>query len=93
MLVVIAACVAGWHCFRGQLVGSVKGLLQGEAMVPGSTPSIFVRRFAEGDGAFAHAELQVGLVDSRKSLALEAGSAEGLAQLLREAGAWARGGP
>lgn len=95
---VVGACAAAAfvgfkHLFRGELVGSVKGLMQGEASIPGSTPSIYVRRFPQAGGAFTRAELQVGLVDSRRSLEIDAASAKGLAQALREAEAWVRAGP
>jgi hypothetical protein len=89
----VAAFVGYKHLLRGELVGSVKGLMQGEASIPGSTPSIYVRRFPEAGGVYTRAELQVGLLDSRKSLEIDTASARGLAQALREAEAWVRGGP
>jgi hypothetical protein len=97
LLVLAAGAVAVFvgykHLFRGELVGSVKGLMQGEAAIPGSTPSIYVRRFPEAGGVFTRTELQVGLVDARKSLEIDTEAAKGLAQALREAEAWVKAGP
>ena len=93
LVAIVGAAYFAWTFLRGETVGTVKGLLQGEATVPGATLSILVKRHPVAGGASASAELQfrfLGLAETRE---LDAWASKGLAEALREAEPWVRGGP
>lgn len=80
-----------WQFVRGETVGTVKGLLQGEAAVPGATVAITVKRHAEVGGLVARAEIQFRLIGIAETRELEDWAGKGLARAIREAEPWVRG--
>jgi len=92
----VLAAIAGagyfaWQLMRGETVGTVKGLLQGEAVVPGANVSITVKRHAEVGGLVARAEVQFRFIAIAETHELEDWAAKGLARAIREAEPWVRG--
>jgi hypothetical protein len=96
LLFVVLVAIAGagffaWQFLRGETVGTVKGLAQGEASVPGATLSIKVKRHAEVGGLVARVEIQFRFLAIAETRQLEDWAGKGLARALREAEPWVRG--
>jgi len=94
--VLVAIAGAGYFAvllLRGETVGTVKGLLQGEAAVPGATLAITVKRHAEVGGLVARVEVQFRYIGIAETRELEDWAGKGLAQAIREAEPWVRGDP
>jgi hypothetical protein len=91
LVAIVGAGYFAWTFLRGEAVGTVKGLLQGEAVVPGATTSITVKRHPMAGGALASAELQFRFLALAETRELDARASKGLAEVLREADPWVRG--
>ena len=87
------AAFGAWEYFRGQTVGAVKGLLQGESSVRGAPLRITVKRHPQADGLFADVEVQFRVFGLAQVRRMDADTARRFAETLREAQPWVRGEP
>ena len=70
-----------WHALRGETVGAAKGVMLGEASVPGAAAQALVKRHLEG-GRPRSVELQVWTLGPSKTFTLEPGEALALAEAI-----------
>ena len=89
-LIVIGAAVSialawvGWVFFRGDTVGTARGLQQGEHTVPGASVRAVVKRHLSG-GTPVDVELQLWTFGVAKTFRLEPQVARALSQALERA--------
>ena len=88
--VVAVLCWAAYVLFRGDTVGTARGLQQGEHTVPGAPVMAVVKRHMDGNRP-VDVELQLWTLGIAKVFRLEPGEAQALSQALQRAVAEVRG--